>query len=81
MSEVRANVLDRLESFRLSDGVLEVALVQFTRVATGEWWVQRVVDYTPDGLHYPVNRMFLPPPQGWQPENRDEDSTALYAQR
>jgi len=81
MSEVRAQVLDRLESFRLTDGVLEVALVKFTRVATGEWWVQRVVDYTPDGLHHPTNRMFLTPPQGWQPEDQDEGSTALYTQR
>lgn len=81
MSEVRAQILDRLESFRLSDGVLEVALVKFTRMETGEWWVHRVVDYIPDGMHYPTNRMFLTPPRGWQPEDQQQDSTALFSQR
>jgi hypothetical protein len=81
MSEVRAQILDRLGSFKLSDGVLEVALVKFTRVETDDWWVQRVVDYIPDGMQHPTNRMFLTPPRGWEREERDKASTVLFKQR
>jgi hypothetical protein len=81
MSEVRAQIVDRLGSFKLSDGVLEVALVKFTRVETGDWWVQRVVDYIPDGMQYPTNRMFLTPPRGWKREESEKGSPALFQQR
>ncbi len=81
MSEVRAQIVDRLGSFRLSDGVLEVALVKFTSIETGDWWVQRVVDYLPDGMQHPVNRMVLPPPRGWEPEESESASTAVFKQR
>lgn len=44
MSEVRAQIVDRLGSFKLRDGVLEVALVKFTRLkpvigGCKEWWI------------------------------------------
>lgn len=51
-----------LASFKLSDGTLEVNLVEFTRVDTGDKWVKRVVGYIPDGSQYPTEKMFLDPP-------------------
>ena len=68
MSEVRGRTLQRLASFRLSDGALQVNLVEFTRVETGDRWVKRVVGYIPDGRMFPTERMFLDPPKGWKPE-------------
>ena len=59
MSEVVERMIDRLASFRISDGVLEVALIKFSKIGTKESWILRVVDFIPDGKHYPMNRMFL----------------------
>lgn len=71
MSNVRGRTVRRLASFRLSDGALEVNLVEFTRVETGDRWVKRVVGYIPDGKQYPTERMFLDPPKDWQPEEKE----------
>ncbi len=68
VSGVRGRTLQRLASFRLSDGNLQVNLVEFTRVETGDRWVKRVVGYIPDGRMFPTERMFLDPPKGWKPE-------------
>lgn len=57
-----------MASFRLSDGTLQVNLVEFTRVETGDQWVKRVVGYVPDGRQFPTERMFLDPPRDWKPE-------------
>ena len=81
MSDVRAETLDRLASFRLSDGVLEVTLVKFTRVETGYWWVQRVVDYIPDGIQHPTNKMVLAPPSGWEFEEKEKGPSELFRQK
>jgi hypothetical protein len=66
VSEVEGRTVKRLASFRLSDGELEVNLVEFTRVNTGDQWVKRVVGYIPDGRQYPTRRMFLDPPTDWE---------------
>lgn len=68
MSGVRGRTLQRLASFRLTDGTLQVNLVEFTRLETGDRWVKRVVGYIPDGRMFPTERMFLDPPEGWKPE-------------
>lgn len=68
MADVRGKTLRRLASFRLSDGTLEVNLVEFTRVETGDKWVKRVVGYIPEGKQFPTERMFLDPPKDWQSE-------------
>ena len=75
MSGVSARNLKRIASVRLSDGTLEVNLVEFTRTGTGDRWVKRVVGYIPDGKQYPTQRMFLDPPKNWKPEEDQETAT------
>ena len=81
MREMRAEVLDRLASFRLSDGILEVTLMKFTQVETGDWWVRRVVDYIPDRMWHHTNRMFLAPPRGWKPGRTEKGMSELFGQK
>jgi hypothetical protein len=69
MDKVKGKTLRRLGSFRISDGSLEVNLVEFTKVETGDKWVKRVVGYIPDGMQYPTERMFLDPPRDWKPDS------------
>lgn len=76
MSGVSARNLKRIASVRLSDGTLEVNLVEFTRTGTGDKWVKRVVGYIPDGKQYPTKRMFLDPPKNWKPIEDEENATA-----
>jgi len=75
VSGVRGRTLKKIASFRLSDGTLEVTLVEFTRMETEDRWVKRVVGYIPDGKQYPTERMFLNPPEGW--ESTKEESSLL----
>lgn len=75
MGEVEARTLKKIASFRLSDGTLEVNLVEFTRIGTSDQWVKRVVGYIPDGKLYPIERMFLNPPKNWEPEKKETSLT------
>jgi len=75
LSGVSARNLRKIASVRLSDGTLEVNLVEFTRTETGDKWVKRVVGYIPDGKQYPTQRMFLDPPRDWKPEEEEEPVT------
>jgi len=68
---VNARNLKKIASVRLSDGTLEVNLVEFTRTGTQDKWVKRVVGYIPDGKRYPTQRMFLDPPRNWKPEGEE----------
>ncbi len=76
LSGVSGRNLRKIASVRLSDGTLEVNLVEFTRTETGDKWVKRVVGYIPDGKQYPTQRMFLDPPRDWKPEEEEEAATA-----
>ena len=73
VSGVRGRTLKKLASFRLSDGTLEVNLVEFTRMETEDRWVKRVVGYIPDGRQYPTERMFLDPPEGWEYSSKESN--------
>jgi hypothetical protein len=68
VSEVKARTLKRLASFTLNAAALEVNLMEFTRVSTGDNWVKRVVGYMPEVRQYPMERMFLNPPEDWKTE-------------
>lgn len=76
LSGVSARNLKKIASVRLSDGTLEVNLVEFTKTGTGDKWVKRVVGYIPDGKQYPTQRMFLDPPKDWKLEEGEETATA-----
>jgi len=75
LSGVNARNLKNIASVRLSDGTLEVNLVEFTRTGTQDKWVKRVVGYIPVGKQYPTQRLFLDPPRDWKPEEEEETAT------
>lgn len=81
MVEVKARTLKKLASFRLSDGTLEVDLVEFTRLRTGDRWVKRVVGYVPDGRQYPTERMYLDPPRNQAIDVEEEPSMTVEKEK